>query len=155
MKRVLFCLVFFILAFNGFSQKIENSAPKMLESILETKEVTFGQVAYLSALYQGFISETATEEEAIKSLYKRRQIPYDVNAYTVVAAVNLAYIFSNMWNIRGGLMFYSTNGSPRYAFKQLKKDGVIPSFMDPKFIMTGEQALLIYNRGNSVYGVSY
>ena len=56
-----------------------------------------------------------------------------------------------MFNIKGGLMFRLTKGSPRYAFKQMKSDGVISQNYDPSLILSGREALNIYTSCNMLY----
>ena len=125
----------------------------VITDILESDEATYGQVCYLSAIHQGLISEDATYEDAVEVLYDRGQIPESVGAYDTVYLANLAFIYVQIWpSIKGGLMFTLTKGSPRYAFKKLKSDGVIPDNSDPNSVVSGHQALNILTTCMMEYG---
>ena len=125
----------------------------VVTDILKSDEATYGQVCYLSAIHQGIISEDASYEDAVNALLNRGQIPENVGAYDSVFMANLAFIYVQIWpNIKGGLMFSLTNGSPRYAFKKLKSDGVIPENTDPKAVVSGTDALNILTACMMEYG---
>lgn len=124
----------------------------VVTEMLETPEVTFGQVCYLSAIHQGFVSDDATYDQAIDALYEKGQIPQNVDKSTNVVMANLAFIYAQMWNVQGGLLYRLTNGSPRYAFKQLKVDGIIPETADPKTVVSGLEALNMYTSCAIEYG---
>ena len=97
--------------------------------------------------------EDASYEAAVDALLARGQIPENVGAYDSVFMANLAFIYVQIWpNIKGGLMFSLTNGSPRYAFKKLKSDGVISETTDPNEIVSGAQALNILTACMMEYG---
>ena len=132
----------------AFSQSAD-----VVTDILKSDEATYGQVCYLSAIHQGIISEDASYEDAVNALLNRGQIPENVGAYDSVFMANLAFIYVQIWpNIKGGLMFSLTNGSPRYAFKKLKSDGVIPENTDPKAVVSGTDALNILTACMMEYG---
>ena len=125
----------------------------VVTDILKSDEATYGQVCYLSAIHQGIISEDASYEDAVNALLNRGQIPGNVSAYDSVFMANLAFIYVQIWpNIKGGLMFSLTNGSPRYAFKKLKSDGVISENTDPKEVVSGAEALNILTACMMEYG---
>ena len=125
----------------------------VVTDILKSDEATYGQVCYLSAIHQGIISEDASYEDAVNALLNRGQIPENVSAYDSVFMANLAFIYVQIWpNIKGGLMFSLTNGSPRYAFKKLKSDGVISENTDPKEVVSGAEALNILTACMMEYG---
>ena len=149
MKRIISLLLVLFVGGLLFAQSAD-----VITEILESDEATYGQVCYLSAIHQGFISEEATYEDAVNALLTRSQIPQDVGAYDSVYMANLAFIYVQIWpNIKGGLMFTLTKGSPRYAFKKLKNDGVIPENADPNQIVSGRDALNILTACMMEYGV--
>lgn len=147
MKKI---LPFLVLLFCAVTMHAQSS--DVITEIINADEVTFGQVCYLSAVQQGFIEEDASFEDAINSLYEKGQIPVIQYEDTVVPMVNLAYIYAQMWNIKGGLFYRIFRGAPRYAFKQMKADGIFPSNCDPDVIATGRDALNIYTSCAVLYG---
>lgn len=125
----------------------------VVTSILETEEVNYGQVCYLSAIHQNLIEEDASYSDAVKALYDEGQLPELVDPYSIVYMANLSFIYMQIWpEVKGGLMYRITNGSPRYAFKQLSADGVLPPMADPKAIVSGREALNILTACMSTYG---
>ena len=148
MRKVLSLLIILLVGGFAFAQSAD-----VVTDILNTDEVTYGQVCYLSAVHQGLISDDADYSEAIDVLYAEGQIPEDVSAYDEVYMANLAYIYAQIWpDIKGGLMFRLTKGSPRYAFKQFKSDGVISDKADPKSFVSGSEALNILTACMMQYG---
>ena len=148
MKRIFSVLLVLFVGGLVFAQSAD-----VVTEILGTEEVTYGQVCYLSAIHQGLISEDASYDDAVEALLARGQLPEDVGSYDSVFMANLAFIYAQIWpNIKGGLMFRLTRGSPRYAYKQFKADGVIPDNSDPNEIVSGTQALNILTSCMLEYG---
>lgn len=148
MKRIFSILLILFAGTFVFAQ-----SANVITDILESDEATYGQVCYLSAIHQGLIAEDATYEEAVEVLFARGQIPESVGAYDTVYLANLAFIYVQIWpSTKGGLMFTLTKGSPRYAFKKLKSDGVIPDNSDPNSVVSGRQALNILTTCMMEYG---
>jgi len=147
MKKVLSLLFVLFLAGTVYAQSAD-----VITEILQSEEVTFGQVCYLSAVYQGFVEDDATYEEAINALYEVNQIPERYYESIAVPMANLAFIYAQMWDVKGGIMFKITKGSPRYAFRQLKFDGIIADNIEPAKIVSGWEALNIYTSCDFKYG---
>lgn len=147
LKKIIIILSVFFVTITVHAQSAD-----VISEILDSEEVTFGQVCYLSAVQQGFITDDASYEDAINSLYERRQIPERYYEDSVVPMANLAFIYARMWNVKGGLFFRIFKGAPRYAFKQLKADGIIADYINPTSIATGVEALNIYTTCAFTYG---
>lgn len=147
MKKIISILISCFFVAVSYAQSAD-----VITDILESPEATYGHVCYLSAVQQGLIDENASFDDAVKVAYDKGIIPEVVSADTAIPAVNLVYIFSQLWDVKGGLMFLITKGSPRYAFKQFQADGVIPGTMDPASHMTGAAALSVYTASLSKYG---
>ena len=147
MKKFLFAL--FTLVFTGV---LYAQSSRVVTDILNSKSVTFGQVCYLSAVNQGFVNDNASFGECINVLFENDQLPIVVNEMTPVVMVDLAFLYAKIWHVKGGLMYRITNGSPRYAFKQLKSDGVIAKNSDPSDFVSGAEALNILTTCMFTYG---
>lgn len=147
MKKIV--MIFFALFLFG---AVYAQSADVITEMLETEEVTFGQVCYLSAVHQGLVSDDASYDEAINVLYDAGQIPQAADSHQCVVMANLAFIYAQMWNVKGGLFYKIFNGSPRYAFKQLKADGVISEASDPKTVVSGLEALNLYTSCAIEYG---
>lgn len=147
MKKVLSFLFTVCLAVSVYAQSAD-----VITEILESPKVTFGQVCYLSAVSQGLVEEDASYDDSINALYELGQIPQKCFDTQEVPMANLAFIFAQAWNVKGGIMYTITHGSPRYAFKQLKRDGIIATNIDPSKIVSGWEALSIFTNCSFVYG---
>ncbi len=135
---------FGIIIFLIFSGVVYSQSADVITDILNSPEVNYGQVCYLSAVKQGLISESASYDEAIEVLFENNQIFENVDKDTPVVYVNLAFIFSSLFEIKGGIMFRLTRGSPRYAFRQMVSDGVIPDDARPGVIASGPETLSLF-----------
>lgn len=147
MKKILSLFFVFFFIFNTYAQSSE-----VVTEIINSPTATFGQICYFVSVHQGFISEDADYNEAIKVLYNKGQIPRVVYEDTPIPLANIAYLYAQMWNVKGGVMYKLFNGAPRYAFKQLKADGVIPQNKNPRSTISGLEALNIYTTSSIVYG---
>lgn len=147
MKKIIYTLLFIFAATTMYAQSAD-----VVTEILETSEVTFGQICYLSAVHQGLVGDEATYDESIKVLYENNQLPGEINAGVPIALVDLAFIYSKLWNIQGGLFYQITHGAPRYAFKQLKADGIISEKSGPSDLVSGPEALNIFTSCLVTYG---
>ena len=124
----------------------------VITEILDSKKATFGQACYISAVQQNLIEDDASFDDAIMVLKEEGQIPERVNSDDVIPMIDAVYIFSQMWDIKGGLMFTLTKGAPRYAFRQFQADGVISSTSDPSFALSGPSLLQLYTACVRQYG---
>ena len=123
-----------------------------ISEILESTQVTYGQICYISASAQGFIEDDASYQDAVQALYDNNQIKSMIYEEELIPLVNVAFVFSQIWSVKGGLMYKLTKGSPRYVFKQLKSDGIIEKTKDPTAIISGKEALSLYTTCASFYG---
>lgn len=139
MKKILTLLFALFLVLSAYAQSAD-----VITEILATEEVTFGQISYLTAVQMNIIDDEASYDDAVAALYEGGYIPFVEETDSPVPAVDLAYLYSRLWNIKGGLMYRITNGAPRYAFKQFQADGVISSDLDPSSFVSGAKALSIY-----------
>ena len=146
--KVRIALLFFIFgSFFCFAQSNEK-----ISEILESTQVTYGQICYISASAQGFIEDDASYQDAVQALYDNNQIKSMIYEEELIPLVNVAFVFSQIWSVKGGLMYKLTKGSPRYVFKQLKSDGIIEKTKDPTAIISGKEALSLYTTCASFYG---
>ena len=139
MKKIISIIFALFLVLSAYAQSAD-----IITDILESEEVTFGQISYLTAVQMKIVDDSASYEDAVVALYENGYIPSLEDALVPVPAVDLAYLYSKLWNIKGGLMYRLTKGSPRYAFRQFQSDGIIGVDVDPANYISGEKALSIY-----------
>ena len=116
----------------------------VITDLLESDKVSFGQVSYLAAVQMNLLDENESYENAVKVLVDNDIIPDGEEADTPIPLVDIAYIYSKLWDVKGGLMYRLTKGSPRYAFRQFQSDGIISSDADPAWLVSGAKALSIF-----------
>ncbi len=116
----------------------------VITDLLESDKVSFGQVSYLAAVQMNLLDENESYENAVKALVDNDIIPDLEEADTPIPLVDIAYIYSKLWDVKGGLMYRLTKGSPRYAFRQFQSDGIISSDADPAWLVSGAKALSIF-----------
>ena len=146
MKKTLLVLAAFFCAITASAQSAD-----VITEILETEEVTFGQISYIVAVQMDLVGEKDSLEIAIEKLYEKGIIPAQEDPDAAIPAVDVAFIYSKLWKIKGGLMYRITKGSPRYAFKQFKSDGVINQDLDPGASLSGAEALSMYTACVNTY----
>ncbi|MBR6583185.1 MAG: hypothetical protein IKK80_06240 [Treponema sp.] len=146
MKRIVISLFFLIVPMMVFSQSNDK-----ISEILESSEISYGQACYISACAQNLIDDDSSYEDAIRVLFDKGQIPAIVGENEPIALANLTYIYAKLWNVKGGLLFRITKGSPRYSFKQFKSDSLIDERYDPTTVVSGWEALNLYTEGSYYY----
>lgn len=149
LKRI-FCLVFFLFSLNIYSQSAE-----FITELLDAKNVTYEQVSYLVAVHENLVSEKASYVDSMNALYQEKLLLEKVKPTEYINYKDLSYYFAKLWNVKGGLMFRISKGSPRYAFNQFKNDGIIPLKIDPCFYPSGIDVLNMYTVGDLKYTSKY
>ena len=139
MKKALLGIVLLLFVHGLYAQ-----SSQVVTEILNADKVTFGQVSYLVAVQEGLVDETASYADAVEALYYAKQIPSLIFDESYVPAVNLCYMYAQMFNIKGGLMYKLFHGAPRYAYKQMKYDGIFQDNIYPDKLLSGSEALNIY-----------
>ena len=139
MKKIISLVFALFLVLSAYAQSAD-----VITDILDTEEVTFGQVGYLTAVQMKLIEEDASYEDALSVLYEKGYIPSIEDEDSPIPAVDVVYLYSKLWTIKGGLLFRLTKGSPRYAFRQFQSDGIISTDLDPSAYISGVKALSIY-----------
>ena len=132
-------MVSFLISLSVYAQSAD-----VITEMLDTEQATFGQVCYLAAVQKEFINENDSYETAVQALYDNGMIPNLEDFEAPIPLVDIAYIYSRLWPVEGGLMYRLTKGSPRYAFKQFQADGILSSRQSPSDFVSGAKALSIY-----------
>lgn len=141
----------FILIF--VSSCIYAQSADVITKILDSKEATYGEVCYLSAVRQNLISENDDFDKAIEVLAEKKQIPSLVGKDDPIPLANVSFIFLQIWpNVSKSFMYKLTKGSPRYAFKLLKADAILDERSDPSDYVDGSTVLNVLTACMMEYG---
>lgn len=146
MRKTLTLISFFLIFAAGLNAQ---SADKMTE-VLESEKVTLGQVSYFIATASGKIDEKESEEDAVKVMKAIQFTDAEVKSDEYVKVKDLAWMLASTWKIDGSLMLKLFPG-PRYAFKQLKADGILNDFDDPDSFMDGHRFFNILTDCMAIY----
>lgn len=150
MKKLFFIVVLFITGSLAFSQSAD-----VVTRILNSEKATYGQVCYLSAVYQNLAKSNASYSACVKALYDAGQISENYNPDGYVTYEEVAGIFAKMFkNINKSIMYSATDGSNRYAYKLFKADGIILSSADAKQNLSGQELMNILTACLEEYGTS-
>ena len=151
MKKTLSCLVIALFV----SSTIFAQSSEMISTIIKSEKATYAQAAYLPALYANLISEEealgafsqgsqASNEAALEAFKSKGWLSDSVNADSEITLGQVCYLYARALNIKGGL-FYSITHSERYAFKEFKAKGILPSEADPGMKLSGRESIDIFN----------
>ena len=105
MKRIILIILGLFISISAYAQSQD-----VITEILESSEANFGQVCYISAVMQSLVTDDASYDEAVNALYENEQLPYVVESSQSIPLIDAAYIFSFMWDIKGGLMYRNNKG---------------------------------------------
>ena len=147
MKKLFILPVVFVLCVTAYAQRAD-----FVTELLAADKATYGEVCYLSAVYQGFVDENASYDDALRSLAERGQVAAGADVNGTVTLQELCRLMTKLWDIKGGLMYRVTKHSARYAFRQLKADGILPPTADPSKKVSGSDVLNMYTACLRKYG---
>ena len=137
MKRLFIFLAFCVIAVHANAQ-----VAGRLTQILNTEQATYGQASYMSAVATGMAQDTDSYETCFDILKSENIIVGNPSLKTPITAKNFADMISKTWNINNSV-FYRITNHPRYAFKQMKAAGIIPSNYYPNRVLSGQEMLNI------------
>ena len=100
MKKIVSVLFSLVLGFSLYAQSAD-----VITELLESEEATFGQVSYLVAVQKELISESDSYDAAVQALYENGIIPNLEDAQAPIPLVDIAYMYSRLWNVEGGLIY--------------------------------------------------
>lgn len=137
MKKLFFVVLAFISGTFMFAQSAD-----VVTQIIQSDQVTYGQVCYMSAVHQGLVTESASFAQSINALYDNQQISQVYDEDAIPSLDVISSIVLKMWpEEKDSFMFIITGGSPRYSYKLLKSKGVVRSGFDPKQKISGRDFL--------------
>ncbi|MBR1722633.1 MAG: hypothetical protein IJ727_09175 [Treponema sp.] len=140
MKKFFSCLIMSVFV----SLTIYAQSSEQLSEILKSPAATAGQASYLAAVYANEIGDDDSEEQAFEALQKKGLFSDELTADSEVTLAQVSYVYMQVLGLKGGL-FYTLFPSERYAFKELKAQGILPKEADPSMKMTGRDSIDIFN----------
>ena len=147
MKKSFILPVVLVLSMTVYAQRAD-----FVSELIAADKASYGAVCYLSAVYQGFVDESASYVDALHALAERGQTSPSADVNATVTFSELSRLMAKIWHIKGGLMYRATKASARYAFRQFKADGIIPERTDPSKKASGSDVLNMYTLCLRKYG---
>lgn len=155
MKKALLCTVLVLLGASfAFSQSSE-----VMSEIIDSEKATCAQISYLPALYANLINESdstkslgamnaskgssASTTEAFEALKSNAYFNSDTEATSEATIAQVSFVYMKALGIKGGL-FYTLFPSARYAFKELKAKGILPTETDPAMKLSGRESVDLF-----------
>ncbi len=145
MKKSILTLAVLLFSLAAFAQSAEK-----ISELLTSKKATFAQAAYLAAALTDDSAEL-TEEAAFTKMVQAGAIRADRKADDAITLKELAKLYMQATGLKGGL-FYTLFGTPRYAYRELKAQGIIPEQADPSQQVTGRETIAVLNGCLSLTG---
>ncbi len=135
-----------------FSAAIFAQSADVITEILNSEQATIGQAAYICAVEKNLVKDSSTYDDATAALISAGFLNEDASSTDLLTYGKTAYLFAKEWSVKGGVMYSLTNGSQRYAFKQLVADGVFSTESDPATVLSGSDFLSLYSVCLERYG---
>jgi hypothetical protein len=139
MKKLFLSFAVILLGLSAFAQSAEE-----ISSILKAEKVNCGQASYLAATYTNSITESDNEAQAFDSMKNAGCFSESSTATSQITLSQISYLYTKALGIKGGL-FYTLFPSPRYAYKELKARGVLPTDADPSMSVSGRDCIDLFN----------
>ena len=141
MKKVsAFILAALLFVPAAFSQ----SADKMSD-VLKSKEVTLGQACYFFATASENVKDNVSYEKALDYFKERSVLKSSASENDNATFASLALLANDVFNIQGSLCL-SLFKSGRYAYRQMKADGVLTKRDDPSLVPDGHKFFSVLTR---------
>lgn len=147
-KRLAIVVIVSATAMAAFGQSNE-----FLDSLVQSKAVTFGQVSYLVLVSSDNIGEDTDVGRAFEFLQHVGWAPRRAKVDATIRLDEYALILSRAFDIRGSLMA-RLFPSPHYAYHSLASLEVIQGKSDPSMSVSGVQAIQMLGRVFDVLGLN-
>jgi hypothetical protein len=113
-----------------------------IDRLLDEKPATFGDAAYVILSAAGFVSESATGEEATVAVAEKKLLPKTPAPTELATLGQVCYLIMETQGIKGGL-FYTLFPGPRYATRELASLGFLKGYTHPNRVVSGEEVMWI------------
>ncbi|MCR5044950.1 MAG: hypothetical protein K6A42_00045 [Treponema sp.] len=139
MKRFAALIAFFLLAYVASAQSAER-----ISQIISTKEITYGQCAWLACVSSQLIEDDADYDKALPIALEKGWIDSGAIVDKPIKLQKLCGLFVRSSGMKCGL-FYRLTKSDRYAYKELKANGTLDFNADPAMNVSGQNAVNVLN----------
>ncbi len=113
-----------------------------IDRLLDEKQASFGDAAYVILSAVGYVPEDATPEDAASAVSERKLLPKTPSPTDPVTLGDVCYLIMETQGIGGGL-FYTLFPGPRYAARELASQGLVKGYAHPNRAVSGEEVMWI------------
>lgn len=113
-----------------------------LTDVIKAEKVTFGQACYFFATATGKVDDNIAYDDSIKFFQDSGTLRFLAKEDDEINLGTIAMLANKTFELKGSL-FLSVTGSSRYAYRQMKADGVFKKNDDPSFVPDGHKFLAI------------
>lgn len=140
MKKLIFLCICVGFSFSAFSQSAD-----VITELLQTKELTNEQTAYILATWQDDANSEKTYTQAFTLLQEEKFFSSSKEASSPITLAELSIVCMRIFDMKGGLL-YTLFPSERYAFRELKFLNILPQTANPSFNVSGKEAFNILSK---------
>jgi hypothetical protein len=133
-----------VLPVAAFAQTAEK-----LDVLLDTERVSFAQAAAIVLPAAGLLPPEAGEEEAFS--YAKAWFPRRAERDVPIKMAEFSYLVMRSFSLSGGFM-YALFPGPRYAYRAMAWQRLLPLNADPGRFLNGEDLLYITSQALSLAG---
>ena len=110
--------------------------------VINSERVTFGQACYFFATATGKVEDNIAYDDSIKFFQDSGSLRVLADENDPITLGTIAQLASDAFEVKGSL-FLALFGNSRYAYRQMKADGVFKNNDDPSFVPDGHKFLAI------------
>jgi len=126
----------------GCAVSLGAQSNQAIDRLLEEKQASFGDSAYVILSAAGLVGENATGAEAAAAVAARKLLPKPPSATEAATLGEVCFLIMQTQGIKGGL-FYRLFPGPRYATRELASLGLLKGYTHPNRVLSGEEVMWV------------
>jgi len=115
---------------------------QVIDRLMDEKQASFGDAAYVILSAAGLVPEDATGEDAAAAVAEHKLLQRVPSATEPVTLGQVCSLIVETQRISGGL-FYALFPGPRYATREIASLGLLKGYAHPNRVVSGEEVMWI------------
>ncbi len=136
----------------AFSPCLVAQSNAFIDKLIDEKEATYGESAFLALSAAGLVKPDGTVNDAMAFLTNAKW-GYVKNADTPVTLGDLCYLLMRAFNMSGGFM-YAVAPGPRYAAREFEFLEIVRRLPVPSRRVSGEEVMQIVGKTMTLKGAA-
>ncbi len=121
------------------------SPAQEMDALLATSEVNYGQAARILLILTDNAPQSINEDAAFVEVKTKEWLPSKTQINDSVTMGNVSMLVMHAFDMKGGFMQRLFPG-PRYSFREMSRNGLLPSPSDPSHKISGADLLNILDK---------